>query len=120
MSAPDIANETLVTVEGVSVAVAGDKRTCFVGMVDRIGGGSSIVIIEGKALAPKGGLDRALWARRGLALASQTVGPGQGESRVWLALSSSRASDIGNSKAICCGSKRIVRKTDILAHFCAI
>lgn len=42
--------QALVTVEGVPVAVVGDKCTCVVGGPDTISGGSSIVFIEGKAL----------------------------------------------------------------------
>lgn len=40
-----------MTVSGVPVAVVGDKCTCVVGGPDTISGGSSIVFIEGKALA---------------------------------------------------------------------
>ncbi|WP_051040880.1 PAAR domain-containing protein [Rhizobium leguminosarum] len=43
--------QTLVTVEGVPVAVVGDKCTCVVAGPDTISGGSSIVFIEGNALA---------------------------------------------------------------------
>ncbi len=43
--------QTLVTVEGVPVAVVGDTCTCMVGGPDTISGGSLIVFIEGKAVA---------------------------------------------------------------------
>ena len=48
---PSSETQTLVTVEGVPVAVVGDKCTCLAGGPDAISGGSSIVFIEGKALA---------------------------------------------------------------------
>ncbi|MBB3649682.1 putative Zn-binding protein involved in type VI secretion [Rhizobium sp. BK619] len=54
MSAPISQTQTLVTVDGVPVAVVGDKCTCVVGGPNTVSGGSSIVFIEGKALARMG------------------------------------------------------------------
>lgn len=46
--------QSLVKVDGVPVAVVGDKCTCVVGPKDTIIGGSPLVFIDGKALARAG------------------------------------------------------------------